>query len=165
MRRVVVTGIGMCTPLGFGWNHCWKKLIEGRSGIRRLSGFEIDDLPSKVGGQICFEGDENFFPENIIPIKDKKKIEPFIEYALVASDEALLDSGWKINNEEDSFKTGVMIGSGIGGLDGIRKSAINLDRSSAVLKDHLFFMQTKLIPRFLYISFKLSKIFFILMLA
>lgn len=129
MRRVVVTGIGMCTPLGFGWNHCWKKLIEGRSGIRRLSGFEIDDLPSKVGGQLCFEGDENFFPENIIPIKDKKKIEPFIEYALVASNEALLDSGWKINNEEDSFKTGVMIGSGIGGLDGIRKSAINLDRS------------------------------------
>ena len=54
MRRVVVTGIGMCTPLGFGWEHCWNKLIEGKSGIRQLSGFEISDLPSKVGGSTVF---------------------------------------------------------------------------------------------------------------
>ena len=90
MRRVVVTGIGMCTPLGFGWQHCWKKLIEGKSGIRQLSGFEISDLPSKVGGQLLMEGDESLFSDNIIEVKDKK-IEPFIEYALVAANEALKD--------------------------------------------------------------------------
>ena len=129
MRRVVVTGIGMCTPLGFGWEHCWNKLIEGKSGIRQLSGFEISDLPSKVGGQLLMEGDETLFSENIIEVKDRKKIEPFIEYALIAANEALKDSGWKSESDEDSYKTGVMIGSGIGGLDGIRKSAMNLDRS------------------------------------
>ena len=63
----------------------------------------------------------NFPPENVIQIKDKKKMEPFIEYALIAADEALRDSGWEAKNDEDSFRTGVMIGSGIGGLDGIRK--------------------------------------------
>ena len=66
MRRVVVTGIGMCTPLGFGWKHCWNKLIEGKSGIRQLSGFEISDLPSKVGGQLPMDGDKTLFSENII---------------------------------------------------------------------------------------------------
>ena len=129
MRRVVVTGIGMCTPLGFGWEYCWNKLIEGKSGIRQLSGFEISDLPSKVGGQLPMDGDKTLFSENIIEVKDRKKIEPFIEYALIAASEALKDSGWKSESDEDSYKTGVMIGSGIGGLDGIRKSAINLDRS------------------------------------
>ena len=129
MRRVVVTGIGMCSPLGFGWEHCWKKLINGESGIRTLTGFDISDLSSKIGGQLPLEGDSKLFPENVIQIKDKKKMEPFIEYALIAADEALRDSGWEAKNDEDSFRTGVMIGSGIGGLDGIRKSAINLDRS------------------------------------
>ena len=129
MRRVVVTGIGMCTPLGFGWEHCWNKLIEGKSGIRQLSGFEISDLPSKVGGQLLMEGDETLFSENIIEVKDRKKIEPFIEYALIAANEALKDSGWKSESDEDSYKTGVMIGSGIGGLDGIRKSSESLLRS------------------------------------
>jgi 3-oxoacyl-[acyl-carrier-protein] synthase II len=75
------------------------------------------------------EGDERLFSENIIEVKDRKKIEPFIEYALIAANEALKDSGWKSESDEDSYKTGVMIGSGIGGLDGIRKSAMNLDRS------------------------------------
>ena len=129
MRRVVVTGIGMCTPLGFGTTHCWNNLISSKSGIRRLSGFEVDDLKSKIGGQLLLEGDESLFPENVIEQKDKKKIEPFIEYALIASKEAIADSGWKAKTDDDSIKTGVMVGSGIGGLDGIRKSAENLNES------------------------------------
>ncbi len=129
MRRVVVTGIGMCSPLGYGYDHCWKKLISSESGIRKLSGFEIEDLKSKVGGQIITEGNSELFPENVIEQKDKKKIEPFIEYALIAAKEAILDSGWKVKNESDSKRTGVMIGSGIGGLDGIRKSAESLNKS------------------------------------
>ncbi len=129
MRRVVVTGIGMCTPLGFGTNHCWNNLISSKSGIRKLSGFETEDLKSKIGGQIVREGDEALFPENVIEQKDKKKIEPFIEYALIASKEAISDSGWEPKKDNDSNRTGVMVGSGIGGLDGIRKSAENLNES------------------------------------
>ena len=129
MRRVVVTGIGMCSPLGFGYNHCWNDLIASKSGIRKLTGFETHDLKSKIGGQLVLEGDKSLFPENVIEQKDKKKIEPFIEYALIASKEAILDSGWQAESEEGSIRTGVMVGSGIGGLDGIRKSAENLNQS------------------------------------
>jgi 3-oxoacyl-[acyl-carrier-protein] synthase II len=129
MRRVVVTGIGMCTPLGFGHKHCWQKLIASKSGIRKLNGFDIEDLKSKIGGQLVLEGDSELFPENVIEPKEKKKMEPFIEYALIASKEAILDSGWKVNSDLQAERTGVMIGSGIGGLDGIRKSAENLNNS------------------------------------
>ena len=65
MRRVVVTGIGMCTPLGYGVDLNWKKLINAESGIRNLIGFQTDDLPSKIGGQVPMEGDSRFFPENV----------------------------------------------------------------------------------------------------
>ena len=129
MRRVVVTGIGMCTPLGFGHSHCWEQLISSKSGIRKLTGFEIEDLKSKVGGQLILEGDSSLFPEKVIEQKDRKKIEPFIEYALIAAKEAIQDSGWKPSNDLESVRTGVMVGSGIGGLDGIRKSADNLKNS------------------------------------
>ena len=129
MRRVVVTGIGMCSPLGYGADQSWKKLINAESGIRELVGFDLTDLSSRVGGQIPLEGIEDFFPENVIEIKEKKKMEPFIQFALIAAKEAILDSGWKPENELDSERTGVMIGSGIGGLDGIKSSAENLSRS------------------------------------
>ena len=66
MRRVVVTGMGMCTPLGYGVDYCWKKIINSKSGIRKLEGFEIDDLNSKVGGQLSMEGDKEYFLENVI---------------------------------------------------------------------------------------------------
>ena len=129
MRRVVVTGVGMCSPLGYGYEHCWKSLISSKSGIRKLSGFETSDLKSQIGGQLILEGKKDLFPENVIELKEKKKIEPFIEYALIAAKEAIDDSQWKIENEDQSIRTGVMVGSGIGGLDGIRKSAENLNNS------------------------------------
>jgi len=129
MRRVVVTGIGMCTPLGYGVEYSWKKLINSESGIRKLEGFEIDDLPSKVGGQLPREGNENSFPENVIEPKEKRKIEPFIQFALIAAKEAVEDSGWKPNSDNEAERSGVLVGSGIGGLDGIRKSAENLAKS------------------------------------
>tara|TARA_B100001093_G_C26724563_1_gene969330 strand:- start:18 stop:1271 length:1254 start_codon:yes stop_codon:yes gene_type:complete len=128
MRRVVVTGIGMCSPLGFGGKFCWEKLIEAKSGINKLTGFEIDDLPSKIGGQIANIGDSNYFIDKCIDQKDKRKLETFIQFAISASEEAINDSGWTPSNNEDSSRTGVMIGSGIGGLDGIRKSSENLLR-------------------------------------
>ncbi len=130
MRRVVVTGMGMCTPLGYGVSHAWKQLIDSVSGIRKLNGFEIDDLSSKIGGQIPDTGNSDLFIDNVIEVKDKKKMEPFIQYAMIASKEALEDAKWFPENENDSEKTGVMIGSGIGGLDGIRRSSENLAKST-----------------------------------
>ena len=73
MRRVVVTGLGMCSPLGYGYEHCWKSLISSKSGIRKLSGFETADLKSQVGGQLVLEGKEDLFPDRVIEQKDKKK--------------------------------------------------------------------------------------------
>ena len=138
MRRVVVTGIGMCSPLGYGVEHCWSQLIDSKSGIRQLSGFDITGLSSQVGGQISKEGNTDLFPENVIEIKEEKKMEPFIQFALIAAKEAILDSGWHALNEIDSERTGVMIGSGIGGLDGIKKSAENLERSPRKISPFLF---------------------------
>ncbi|PPR41685.1 MAG: 3-oxoacyl-[acyl-carrier-protein] synthase 2 [Alphaproteobacteria bacterium MarineAlpha8_Bin1] len=129
MRRVVVTGMGMCTPLGYGVQHGWSQIKESASGIRKLDGFDIEGLTSKIGGQIPETGDTDLFPEKVIEVKDKKKMEPFIQYALIASKEALKDSGWQPQNDLESQRTGVMVGSGIGGLDGIRKSAENLEKS------------------------------------
>ena len=128
MRRVVVTGIGMCAPLGYGADYCWERLINSESGIDKLTGFDTEDLSSKVGGQIPLEGNEDIFLDNVIEIKDKRKIETFIQYALSASKEAIQDSGWVPRNDEEASRTGVLIGSGIGGLDGIRKSSENLIR-------------------------------------
>ena len=128
MRRVVVTGIGMCSPFGYGCKISWEKLISSKSGIEKLKGFEINDLASKVGGQICLDGREDLFLDNCIEIKDKRKIETFIQYALSASKEAIADSNWSPKDENEFSRTGVMIGSGIGGLDGIRKNAESLNK-------------------------------------
>ena len=76
----------MCTPLGYGVQHRWSQIKESVSGIRRLDGF-TEGLTSKIGGQIPETGDTNLFPENVIEVKDKKKMEPFIQYALIASKE------------------------------------------------------------------------------
>ena len=83
MRRVVVTGIGMCSPLGYGVEHSWSQLIDSKSGIRQLTGFDITGLTSQVGGQIPEEGNQEFFPEKVIEIKEEKKMEPFIKFALI----------------------------------------------------------------------------------
>ena len=122
MRRVVVTGIGMCAPLGYGADYCWERLINSESGIDKLTGFDTEDLSSKVGGQIPLEGNEDIFLDNVIEIKDKRKIETFIQYALSASKEAIQDSGWVPKNDEEASRTGVLIGSGIGGLQSIAKA-------------------------------------------
>ena len=140
MRRVVVTGIGMCTPLGYGAEFGWEKLINSKSGIRKLEGFQIDDLSSQVGGQIPREGRSELFPENVIEHKEKKKMEPFIQYALIAAKEAIKDSGWEVKNDKDSERTGVMVGSGIGGLDGIRMSSESLAKKSKKNFSFLFLL-------------------------
>ncbi|MGE3251564.1 MAG: beta-ketoacyl-ACP synthase II [Hyphomonadaceae bacterium] len=137
MRRVVVTGIGLVTPLGAGREISWKRLIEGRSGARRIEHFKVDDLPCQIacsipradgraGGVAGAEG--VFDPLTAMSAKEQRRVDEFILYAMAAADEAVADSGWKPEADEDKERTGVLIGSGIGGLDAIAQTALQLER-------------------------------------
>ncbi len=127
LRRVVVTGLGLLTPLGNGVKVTWERLLQGQSGIKRIDSFDVSDLPSKIAAQIPIGHAPNeFFADNYLSPKDQKKVEPFILYAIAAAAEALKDAKWDPQNEEDRCKTGVMVGSGIGGLQGIYESSIVL---------------------------------------
>jgi 3-oxoacyl-[acyl-carrier-protein] synthase II len=121
MRRVVVTGMGIACPLGLGVEHVWKRLINGESGITAIQSFDTKDLPCKVGGVVPVgtRADGRLDIAEWIPVKDVKKMDRFIHLALVAATEAVEDSGWLPEAEEDRCATGVMIGSGIGGVETI----------------------------------------------
>jgi 3-oxoacyl-[acyl-carrier-protein] synthase II len=126
MRRVVVTGMGIACPLGIGVEHVWRRLINSQSGISAIQSFDTKDLPCKVAGQVPAgtKGDGKLDIGEWIPIKDQKKMDRFIHLALVAGTEAVEDSGWRPETEEARCATGVMIGSGIGGLQTIYEGAL-----------------------------------------
>jgi 3-oxoacyl-[acyl-carrier-protein] synthase II len=128
MRRVVVTGMGLLSPFGVGVEHGWKSILSGRSAARRVTEFEVDDLPCKIAHVIPRgDGSNNTFnPEAVLEPKELRKIGDFILYGIAAADEALADSGWKPETEEERNATGVMIGSGIGGIEGISQQALIL---------------------------------------
>lgn len=127
MRRVVVTGLGLVTPLGVGHKLNWERLVAGESGIRGITGFDVSDLPSKVAGQVPRgSGEGDFNPDLFVPPKDQRKMDDFILYAIAAAQEAIKDSGWQPQTEEERERTGVMVGSGIGGLPGIADGAVTL---------------------------------------
>ncbi|HWB46889.1 MAG TPA: beta-ketoacyl-ACP synthase II [Hyphomicrobiaceae bacterium] len=129
MRRVVVTGIGLVTPLGCGVEATWSRLIEGRNGARRIDGeFEASDLSCQIA---CFVprgslSDGKFNADDWMEPKEQRKVDDFIIFAVAAADQALQDAGWKADTEEKQVRSGVLIGSGIGGLDGIAKTALLL---------------------------------------
>jgi 3-oxoacyl-[acyl-carrier-protein] synthase II len=128
MRRVVVTGMGLISPFGVGVEHGWKNILSGRSAARRISTFEVEDLPCKIA-HVIPRGDGSdgtFNPEAFLEPKELRKIADFILYGIVAADEAIADSGWRPETDEDRNATGVMIGSGIGGIEGIADNAIIL---------------------------------------
>jgi 3-oxoacyl-[acyl-carrier-protein] synthase II len=128
MKRVVVTGIGLVTPLGIGTENNWKRLTAGESGIRAIQSFDVSDLPAKIAGQVP-RGETSsglFNADDWVPTKDQRKMDEFIVYAMGAAEQAVADSGWKPDNDEERERTGVMIGSGIGGLPGITEGAITL---------------------------------------
>lgn len=128
MRRVVVTGLGLLSPFGTGVEHSWKELLSGRSAARRITEFEVDDLACRIAHVIPRGDGSNgtFNPEAVLEPKELRKIGDFILYGIAAADEALADSGWKPETHEDQCATGVMIGSGIGGIDGIAENAMIL---------------------------------------
>lgn len=128
MRRVVVTGIGMVSPLGCGVATSWSRLIDGASGISALESADFEDLPARIAGQVAFgSAEENLFdPDLIMPPKDQRKIDRFILFGIAAGQEAIEDSGWLPSDEEAQNRTGILIGSGIGGLVAISDTAVLL---------------------------------------
>jgi len=127
MRRVVVTGLGMVTPLACGVKPSWEKLIAGESGIRTITAFDVSDLAAKIAGMVPRgEGPGLFHADDWVEPKDQRKMDQFIVLAMGAAIEAVRDSGWMPEDQESRDRTGVMIGSGIGGLPGICDAAITL---------------------------------------
>lgn len=125
-RRVVVTGMGIASPLGLGVEHVWRRLINGESGITSIQSFDVKDLPARIAGQVPLgvKADGRLDLAEWIPIKDQKKMDRFIQFALVAAVEAVESSGWMPEDELSRCATGVMIGSGIGGLETIQEAAL-----------------------------------------
>lgn len=131
MRRVVITGLGLVTPLGVGVGHVWGRLLRGESGIRAIDTFDVSDLPSKIAGLVPRGAPGSaaaglFHPDDFVAPKEQRKNDTFIIYALAAAKEAVHDAGWLPTDEAERERTGTMIGSGIGGLQGIADGAITL---------------------------------------
>jgi 3-oxoacyl-[acyl-carrier-protein] synthase II len=128
-RRVVITGLGMVTPLGGDVDTSWQALISSKSGAKFIDRFDVSDLPCKIGCVIPRGegGDGTFNPSLWMEPKEQRKVDDFIVFAMGAAGQALADAGWHPTRYEDQIETGVMIGSGIGGLGGIHDGAILLD--------------------------------------
>jgi 3-oxoacyl-[acyl-carrier-protein] synthase II len=130
MRRVVITGVGLVTPFGVGIEENWSKLIASKSAISRIERFDTTYLPCKVAGEIKHgEGVGQFNPANYLPVKELKKMDHFITYGMIAAIAAVEDSGWMPTEQDDLDMTGVLIGSGIGGLPGIEETSIMLSQT------------------------------------
>ncbi|NVO17932.1 MAG: beta-ketoacyl-ACP synthase II [Rhodoplanes sp.] len=128
MRRVVVTGLGMVTPLACGVEESWKRLLAGESGARKIEKFDVSDLPAKIACAIP-RGDGTggtYNPDQWMEPKEQRKVDEFIVFAMAAAKQALDDSGWHPGSYDEQIRSGVMIGSGIGGLEGIAETAILL---------------------------------------
>ncbi len=134
MRRVVVTGMGIVSPLGVGVDHNWQRLTAGHSGITRLdqfAEFESSDISSQIAGTVPKSSEENppagFFNVDLfVEPKEQKKMDKFIHFAMAAAQEAVNDSGWKPTEEKDLVRTGVLIGSGIGGIGTMYETSVTL---------------------------------------
>lgn len=140
MRRVVITGIGIVSPLAATREASWKRLLDGQSGAGRIDAFEPDNVPCKIAFQVPWKsgrggGSEDdphaFDPDSVMSAKERRRIDEFILYAMAAADEAVADSGWKPETDEDQHRTGVLIGSGIGGLQSIYETSITLHEQGA----------------------------------
>src|SRR6516164_8374305 len=128
MRRVVVTGLGMVSPLGCGVEPAWKRILNGESGARKIATFDVADLPCKIACQVQRGdgSDDTFNPDQWMEPKDQRKVDDFIIFAMAEARQALDDANWRPSTEEERCATGTMIGSGIGGLSGIAETAVLL---------------------------------------
>jgi 3-oxoacyl-[acyl-carrier-protein] synthase II len=145
-RRVVVTGMGIACPLGLGVEHVWKRLAGGESGIGAIQSFDVSQLTAKIAGQVPTgpKSEGKLDLNEWIPVKDLKKMDRFIQLALVAAEEAVQDAGWLPEAESDRIRTGVMIGSGIGGLPTIYEASV-LIKEGKIRRLSPFFIPSALI--------------------
>lgn len=129
MRRVVITGMGMITPLGYGVETNWNAILSSRSGLTKIKEFDISDLPCQIAGRIPLSDDrENAVDlDDLLAAKERRKLDDFVSYGIIAANQALADSGWVADDEDKACRTGVMIGSGIGGLSTIYEASILLN--------------------------------------
>ncbi|MDD3838755.1 MAG: beta-ketoacyl-ACP synthase II [Phenylobacterium sp.] len=135
MRRVVVTGIGLITPLGQGREHVWKELLAGKSGLGNITTFDASDYACRVAGEVPRVDGRggggpdvpgSFDPDQTMSAKDRRRVDDFILYAIAAADEAVRDAEWTPEDEAERERTGVMLGSGIGGLASIEATSVEL---------------------------------------
>ncbi len=133
MRRVVITGLGMVSSLGVGVKTNWDGILASRSGIRALEGFDVTDLPAKIGGQVPVgpTAEGKFTADDWVPTKDQRRMDSFIIYGLAAAVQAVEDSGWQADTDEKAWRSGVLIGSGIGGLPEISSGAVTVHEGRA----------------------------------
>ncbi len=146
MRRVVITGTGMVSPLGCGTEATWSHLLAGVNGARLVTEFEVDDLPAKIACRIPLgnAADGAFNPDEWMEPKEQRKVDPFIIYGVAAADMALKDANWHPETDEDQIATGVLIGSGIGGIEGIVEAGYTL-RDKGPRRISPFFIPGRLI--------------------
>ncbi|MCM2473974.1 beta-ketoacyl-ACP synthase II [Rhizobium sp. CG5] len=146
MRRVVITGTGMVSPLGCGTEISWSRLLAGQSGARRVTEFEVEDLPAKIACRIPVGdgSDGTFNVDDWMEPKEQRKVDPFIIYAVAAAEMALNDANWHPATDEDQIATGVLIGSGIGGIEGIVEAGYTL-RDKGPRRISPFFITGRLI--------------------
>jgi 3-oxoacyl-[acyl-carrier-protein] synthase II len=118
--------MGLLSPFGVGVEHAWEQLLAGKSSTRRIEAFDVEDLPCKIASSVRREGEAAFNPDDYLEPKEQRKVADFITYGIAAADMALADSGWEPKTDDEQYATGVMIGSGIGGIDGIAENAMLL---------------------------------------
>ena len=146
LRRVVITGLGLVTPLGCGVEASWSRLLQGASGARRIEEFPVADLACQIA---CFVprgplSEGKFNPDDWMEPKEQRKVDDFIIYAMGAAEQALRDADWKAHTPEKQERTGVLVGSGIGGLDGIAETSLLL-RDKGPRRVSPFFIPGRLI--------------------
>ncbi|MCH7486267.1 MAG: beta-ketoacyl-ACP synthase II [Proteobacteria bacterium] len=146
MKRVVVTGMGLVTPLGIGIKATWERLINSESGIRAIDSFDISDLPAKIAGEVPSgnSGDGLFNADDWVSPKDQRRMDKFIVYGVAAAIQAVEDAGWTPTDEQSLLRTGVSIGSGIGGLAEISRGALTVE-GGKVRRLSPFFIPSSLI--------------------
>ena len=130
MRRVVITGLGVVSPLGRGVEHNWKRLLNSESGVVKITDIDLKDIPVQIAGRVPYGTEEGQFnPDDVLPPKDQKKNDKFILFGLAAGIDAVKDSGYIPQTEEEQFRFGVMMGAGIGGLNAIYENALSFNES------------------------------------
>ena len=126
VRRVVVTGLGVVSPLACGVDKTWRKLLGGQGACKTITKFDASHLATNYACEISTDPNDGLNPDDWLPLRERRKIDDFMLYAIIASDQAMADAGWKPESEEEQFRSGVLIGSGIGGLATIAETTLQL---------------------------------------